>query len=103
MKQDVDIMTLGLEDAWEMFVTLNEELDYIYEKARWGIKIKFDIYDYLNGAIQEKIKTGKVHIKGIAYESSDYYSELEIRKKLIKRWLLENYQEEEIWTMRGEE
>ena len=67
MKQDLDILTLPLQDAWEMFIMLNENTNSNeYQKARWGTKILFDIYDHFNGAIMQKMKVGKVHIKGKA-------------------------------------
>lgn len=101
MNNNIDILTLSLEEAWEMFIMLNSNTSSNeYTKARWGVKIMFDIYEHLNGAILQKMKVGKVHIKGKAYESSDFHSELEIRKKIIKNWLVENTSEEGIYRAR---
>lgn len=101
MNQEIDILTLNLQEAWEMFLMLAENNTTEYEKARWGIKIPFDIYDHFSGATTQKIKVGKINIKGKAYDSSDFYSELELRKKIIKEWLLENFTEEKLYTARG--
>lgn len=103
MNQDLDILTLGLAEAWEMFVVLNESsASEEYTKARWGVKIHFDIYEHLDNSFQQKSKSGKIHIRGQAYDKSDYNSELEVRKKIIKEWLLENVTQDEIFRPRGD-
>lgn len=99
-----DIMTMPLNEAWEMFVTMNDDVNSnTYLKGRWGNKIKFDIYDHLNNTFTHKGKVGKVIIRGKSVETSDYHSELEIRKKMIKDWLIENCKEKDLYEDRGKE
>lgn len=101
MNGDIDIMTMSLNEAWEMFVVMNDNpSSNEYMKARWGIKIHFDIYEHMDGSFQQKSKAGKIYIRGAAYDKSDYNSELEVRKKIVKNWLLENMKEENIFGPR---
>ena len=49
MNQDqLDIRTLDIAEAYELFTTMNDEskaYETIYKKARFGIKHRFDIYE----------------------------------------------------------
>lgn len=65
------------------------------------MKIKFDINDYLKGRIITKPKVGKALIRGKTCKLEDFETELEEREKVIKDWLVENYQEEDIAKPRG--
>lgn len=97
-----DVPTMSLNEAWRTFLLYNDNVtapEYLY--SRWGVKLKFDIYSHLSGAILIKPKTSKVHIKGQAFDASDYYSELELREKIMKRWLIANLKEEVLFTPRG--
>lgn len=95
MNADLDILTLGLPEAWNMYKIMTEH-DEEYRKARFGIKIKFDINDYLKGRILIKPKTGKALVRGKTFILEDFETELEEREKVVKDWLLENYTEEEL-------
>lgn len=101
MTQDLDIRTLNIEEAWNTFKTEIKTHETEYKQARFGIKIKFDINDYLKGRITIKAKTGKAYIRGGAYELEDFETELELRERIIKNWLIENFGDEEIATPRG--
>ena len=98
-KNDIDILTLGLSEAWNMYKIMCEH-DNEYKKARFGMNIKFDINDYLKGRIITKPKTGKALIRGKAYHLEEFETELETREKVIKDWLVENYSEEELFSPR---
>lgn len=98
---DLDILTMGLPEAWNMYKMLSEH-DNEYNEARFGKKIRFDINDYLKGRILIKPKTGKALIKGKGYLLEDFETELEEREKIIKEWLIDNYTEEELVTPRGQ-
>lgn len=98
--QDLDILTLGLPEAWNMYKIMADH-DEEYRKARFGVKIKFDINDYLKGRIMTKPKTGKALIRGKTCQLEDFETELEKREKIIKEWLVENYTEEELVKPRG--
>ena len=88
MGERVDILTLGIEEAWNMYKGVQEE-DPNYAKIRFGISIPFDINDYLKGRMVIKGKIGKVIIRGIQQDLVDFETELELREKLIKAYLEE--------------
>lgn len=100
MNQDLDILTLGLNEAWNMYKIMASH-DNSYKMARFGVNIKFDINDYLKGRIQTKPKSGRALIRGQTCKLEDFETELEEREKVVKEWLLENYQEEELTAPRG--
>lgn len=100
MNQDLDILTLGLPEAWNMYKIMADH-DQSYREARFGIRIKFDINDYLKGRILTKPKTGKALIRGHTCKLEDFETELEAREKIIKEWLVENYTEEDLISPRG--
>lgn len=77
------------EDDQELYVNLPE----IYKKARYGIKLKFDLYDYLNQAITIKQKTGKIQYRNENFDMSAFWTELEERNILMKKWLIDNQPE----------
>ena len=96
MSQDVDFRSLGLEEAWNYFkseANMNEEA---YRKARFGVDIMFDINEYLLGYIRIKGKTGQVIHRATSYNTEDFFTELEMRERIIKEWLIENLTPDEI-------
>ena len=80
MREDFDIMTLGLYEAWNIFKIMCEDAR-IYKLIRFGIDIKFDINDYLKGRIKIKPKSAKAMIRGRTIELEDFETELEEREK----------------------
>jgi hypothetical protein len=73
------------------------DLPKIYDKARFGIIEKFDIYDFIYEIINfQKIKTGKVIYRGKSIPMSNFWTELEARNTLMKKWLKENVQQKGI-------
>lgn len=101
MGVDLDIRTLDLREAWNFFKTEIETTHEEYRKARFGIRVKFDINDYLKGRIIIKSKKGVAHIRGKMYDLEKFETELEERERTIKTWLLDNFGEEDIVTPRG--
>lgn len=103
MVNELDIKTLSLEEAYELFISEVDKYrdSKIYGQIRFGIKIRFDIYDYLNGNIRVKHKSGKAIIKGRVYDMEDIYGEIEERNKEMKEWLVENIVEETFAKARG--
>lgn len=103
MSQEQDVRTLALEQAYEMFISEGDDgpsYNDVYQEARYGITLKFDIYEHLQGHIQVRNKTGKVFIRGKAYDSDEFYTELEQRNKVIKAWLEEHTQAPQLTEVR---
>ena len=78
MNEQLDILTLGIAEAWSMFKIMGRGTES-YRKARFGKEIKFDINDYIKGRIQIKAKTGKALVRGKQYNLEDFETELELR------------------------
>lgn len=74
------------EDGKPMY----EDLPNIYKKGRYGLKIKFDIYDYINETIGFKTKTGQVCYRSKTFKLSEFWTELEDRAIIMKKWLKQN-------------
>lgn len=108
-----DISQLDIKEAFMMLQTYldeeedldengekkYEELKETYNKARYGITIKFDLYDYLNGVMQMKSKIGKIIVRSKKnkmelYDISDFWTELEQRTIIMKRWLKNNTEDD---------
>lgn len=90
MSRDIDISTLGLEEAYNAFKVEVDTMSKDYKQARFGKNIRFDINIYLRGHIIIKHKIGKAYILGKVYDIEDIYTELEERERIIKDWLHEN-------------
>lgn len=69
---------------------LYPELPETYQKARFGINTKFDAYDYLNGVMTIKTKTGKALYRGKTINLSSLWTELEERTITMKKWIKAN-------------
>lgn len=98
MVNDIDFRSMSFEEAWQFFKTESEMSDPSYKAARFGISIMFDINEYIMGYIRVKGKVGKVYIRDKAYSSEDFFTELELREKEIKNWLLDNFSQPDIAT-----
>lgn len=92
----LDVRELSIEQAWHVFITEIDTQSREYQQARFGHRLKFDIYETFKGYFTIKPKTGKIYIRTKAYRLEDFHTEMEIREKQIKRWILENMGEEEI-------
>lgn len=97
-----DIIGLSFIEAWNYFKLEADPSSDDYRKIRHGIGILFDIYRELKGLIIIKPKTGIVLLPGgKAYKLEDYYTELELREKKMKLWLMENSGDEEVANPRS--
>lgn len=92
---------MDFSEAWNVFKTESEMASDEYRQARFGVKILFDINDYLKGRISIKSKTGQAYIRGRTHKLEDFETELEVRERIIKGWLLDNYGEEDVVNPRG--
>lgn len=79
---------IGEED--EKGKPMYEDLPAVYDKARWGINLKFDAYFYLTGTMMIKAKTGKALYKGKCFDLSEIFTELEERTIEMKKWINNN-------------
>lgn len=98
---ELEIRQMTFEDAWQTFKTEIETNTQEYQQTRFGINIKFDINDYLKDRITIKPKIGKAYIKGTSYELEQLETELEQRERIIKKWLIKTFKDEDIATPRG--
>lgn len=99
-EEQLKIRALSLEEAWNVFKTEAEMTDQEYKQSRYGVEIKFDIYDYFMGNIIIKQKKGLVKIGNATYRLTDLYTELELRERIMKDYLEEAFQEDELVTSR---
>ena len=53
---NTDLKQLDFEKAWNMFKTEVSMQDTDYTRVRFGIRVKFDINEYLQGFINMKPK-----------------------------------------------
>lgn len=100
--RDIEIAQLTLEEAWGVYKTECELGSKEYHKIRFGINLKFDINDHFRNIFPRKTKTGLIMIKGQWYATEDYYTELELRERVLKDWLQTNMGREEVakpWGM----
>lgn len=95
---------IGSMNIKESFLSLTQylgdekypDLDEIYQEIRFGIDLKFDLYDYINEMIQTKSKSGRVIYRGKTIDLTKFWTEIETRNIKAKKWLKENTTEEGI-------
>ena len=105
MDKGLEILTLGIKEAWNVY-KIKIDNDEDYRKVRFGIKIKFDLNDYLKNRIVMKSKIGKVIVRGNTHNLTDFDTELEEREKIMKVWLENEMGDDDIIsprTYRGED
>lgn len=101
-----DVTGMGLHETYKLFVQLaqeaneiedpkirkefKEEYKKIYQQARFGLTLKFDIYTEFNEFYAPKTKSGKINIEGRTYELWEYFTELEERESLMKKFILDS-------------
>lgn len=85
--EELEIKTLDLEQCWLVFKTEIEMETEEYRDVRFGVDIKFDINDYLLGNMKIVAKTGIIYYKGRNFNTESFYTELEKRERIMKRWL----------------
>lgn len=109
-----EILSMSLEEAYNLLAMIREnpqnlrrsEIEAIYQKARYGDILKFDIYDVFQENIKQKSKSGVYIIKGKRIPSTEFYSEIERRSSAIREALIRELCEGDILAPRrskGEE
>lgn len=89
---DIDnIRTWDIEKIWNFISAESDIKQSIYDKLRYGIVLKIDIYDYINGSFTVKGKSGVAICKGKTFRLQDMYTEIEERRRLGIQWIEENY------------
>lgn len=85
------VITMNLEEAYDFFLaSMNDypALKDYHETIRNGINITFDIHDIFDGFVKIKPKNENVRIRNKTIPLKKYRDEIEQRKALIKRVLL---------------
>lgn len=99
---DEDFRTLDLKELYNIFVLeMDDEKEgdrEAYNEVRYGVNLKFDIYDFFNGVVKVKEKTGVAIYKRKLWKLDKLWTELEKRRKIIYNWVTD--QEEEIMKPR---
>jgi len=101
-KEIAEKVVIGtMQELWDTFITLEgeyREFDAEYDEVRYGIDVKFEIYDLWEDTktIVRKDKDGKVIIKGNTYKLEDFRTEKEERRKIMVEAILENTTDKEV-------
>lgn len=95
------IRGMGLKEAYN-FITSHPELPTeTHNQVRFGFLVpRIDVYDYLNGTLLMKGKTGEVVYRGHAFTLEDIYTDMEKRLSIIKEWLINKYKRTSITASR---
>ena len=96
--------TANLERLWNYYLLFEDEeeidkkeYEKIKQKVRYGYKIQFDIYSYINNKIKYKTNgSGLIaYFGGYPCLQMDLYTEIEARCQAIKKFLLKNTEQNE--------
>lgn len=101
-----EITGMDLRETYRLFVQLAQEANEIedpktrgefkreykdvYQKVRFGISLMFDIYTEFNEFYLPKAKAGRINIENRTYELWEYFTELEERESLMKKFILDS-------------
>lgn len=98
LMDETEIRSMTIEEAFEVFTSEDEELQEkdVYLQARFGTELQFDLYSWIKQLYSIKEKTGKITIEGKTYKMRDFWTEIENRNRILKKWLLENFVKEEL-------
>lgn len=97
------LYSLELAQLWELFS--EEILDKLgdkknqerYQAVEEGINIKYDIRYIINNiGIVPKIKSRKILLGKKTYDLKEFYKEIEFRKVVMRKWIKENMEGEEL-------
>lgn len=100
----LEFPTANLERLWNYFLLFEgepeideKEYENIKIKVRYGYKIQFDIYSYINNKIKYKSNgSGLIaYFGGYPYLQMDLYTEIEARCQTIKKFLLKHTEQTE--------
>lgn len=101
------VLGLDLESSYKLlniqileWDTTEKKKVEVYDKARYGIKLKFDIYNLFTKNYSEKVKSHSVIVEGKTHKLQDFYTEIEKRETLIKKTILDTLEEPELASPR---
>lgn len=103
LKDTEHIKTLDIKELYPLFsyeIRERGDKQQTYNKVRYGIYLHFDIHEWIEGTALVKAKTGRAIIKGRNYDMRDVRSELEARAYVMKKWLIENLEDEKLVNIR---
>lgn len=86
-----EIRLMDIRDAYTCLTSLQGVSASTRNQVRFGIKCKFDLYDYLRGRYTEKWKQGRFFFPrlGKSYKASDLYTEIDARNTLAKQTIID--------------
>lgn len=92
------IVTMPLDEMWRYFKRMKNQLDrgnkeLVYNNVRKGIKIKFELDDFITNNVTHKPKSGMIRIRNTWHTYSDVYTEIEERERELTDFLLLNVKE----------
>lgn len=95
------VMTGSMQNLWDTFINLEGEYDGFeedYELIRYGISVKFEIYDLWEDTKQiiRKDKDEMVIVKGKQYKLEAFRTEKEERRRMMANAIIENTEEKEV-------
>ena len=100
MEETKEISTLNIKESFLMLTQYLDDkeeyndLEETYEQVRFGKNIRFDIYDYINEMVKVKDKSGLIIYRGKTINLTKFWTELEERNIIAKKWLKTNTTEE---------
>jgi hypothetical protein len=93
MKKE-DVVTMSEEDAYALFAQESDPGEELYDQIRYGIDIKFDYKSYLRGNLKMARNAVRIYDDSGSpqtYLLSEFYTEMENRRKLMNKYLIERY------------
>ena len=85
------IREMNLREAYTFLISDGSLEGANYNKMRFGLQLKVDIYDYFNNNFIIKPKKQLVLYGGRMFPLSALYSEFESREKMAKELLIAKY------------
>ena len=90
-KENAEMLLNGtMKELWEAFIMLEgeyKEYDEDYDEARFGLNVKFDIYEIwepeITSTIEKFNKNQKVQIGEKKYSLEEFSTEKEERRKIM--------------------
>ena len=103
-----EIITGSMKNIWDTFINLEgdyEDFEKDYQKAKYGLDVKFPIYWLWKDTnkILLKHKDNQVVIDGLAYFEDSFEIEKENRRKLMISAIQSNINEMDVISPRGRE
>jgi hypothetical protein len=95
-----EINAMSIVEAYKNFSTYIDELKEreLYKDVRFGTNgIGFDLYDWANGRMRIKTKSGVVIYRGMTIKEEYLITELERRERIIKKHLIKVLFDKPTW------